>query len=108
MGEQTMIEKVSRAFDPIQWAKIDQDFAAVQPAEAAARARADLLKRTYDALTVLREPTEAMIAAYDGPHGEAEYGLKMYHADFIRDVMNALIDAALAGPTPNHAAHPHA
>lgn len=43
----------------------------------------------------IREPTPAMIADYDGPGGEAEWGLEKNHADFITTVWQTLIDHIL-------------
>lgn len=55
----------------------------------------------YDAradavLNAMREPTEAMIKRYDGPMGEAEWGLRQNRDEFVATAWRAMIDAAKA------------
>lgn len=46
----------------------------------------------------MREPTEAIVSSYDGPHGEAEWGCSWNQAEFVQVAWRAMIDAALAPP----------
>lgn len=103
MGE--MVERLARKFDPDLWERIDADILAGRWLDSAHRARAAALNRARDAITELREPTEAM--AKQGSRGwlnvldrtDCGKESERYTRAAAR-TWNAMIDAALSQPNP--------